>query len=64
MTNFDKFLMQGLLKYYKKKIIIVVLIEEFFKYFKNIFGIFPQKQSQKGSKSKQMWFMLSHLHPY
>jgi hypothetical protein len=35
----------------------------FKKYSKNILRIFPQKQSQKQSKSRPMWLVLSHLHP-
>jgi hypothetical protein len=45
MTYFDKFLMQGLSKYYKE---IIIIFKDFFKrlfqkYFKNSLGILFQK---------------------
>jgi hypothetical protein len=54
MTYFDKFLMQGLSKYYKKnyrdfKRFVWRLFKE---YSKNILRIFLQKQSQKQLKNR------------
>jgi hypothetical protein len=62
MKFFDKFLMQGLSKYYKENYhdLKIFVRRLFQKYFRNI----PQKQLQKLSKSKRVWFMLSYLQPH
>ncbi len=48
MTNFDKFLIQGLSKYYNK---IIMILKDFYKdFFKNISLKVVNKNSQKTSE--------------